>query len=490
MTRPERDDLTKAPVILWFRRDLRLRDNMALHRAIMSGHPILPLFIIDPRFKSSPHFSHNRMAFLMSALDGLDRTLSQFGSQLRVRVGLPQVLLPQIARETGAAAVFHNRDYTPFAAQRDKLVRQRLEIPVHVCHDHVLIEPGSILKADGSPFQVFTPFFRRWQKLAKPGVVACDLHAANFVPADQLSQSTDLRREATQLRPEAPIPPAAEADALLRLERFVRGPITHYEFTRNDLLIDPFGDSADPPSACLSHYLHLGILSPRTAYWSARRRYENCRQEPERQSIEAWIRQLAWRDFFICIMHHFPRVRHCSFRAEYDNMRWRRAPDELQAWRDGRTGFPLIDAAMRQLRAIGWMPNRARMVVASFLAKDLLIDWSEGEAHFMRHLLDGDQAANNGGWQWAAGTGTDAQPYFRVFNPVLQSKRYDATGQYLRHWIPELRGIPDRFIHEPWRMPAPPADYPTRIVDHQLARARAIDAYQKAKDSANGAAES
>ena len=233
----------------------------------------------------------------------------------------------------------------------------------------------------------------------------------------------------------------------------------------------------------LSPYLRLGMLSPRQVFWAARDRIANSQQTSLRQSIETFLDQLIWREFFMHILFHFPGVRSGNFRREYDSLKWRDAPAELEAWQHGRTGYPLVDAAMRQLRAIGWMPNRARMIGASFLSKHLLIHWSAGEAHFMRHLLDGDPAANNGGWQWAAGTGCDAQPYFRIFNPVLQSKKFDKAGDYIRHWLPELRGLPERFLHEPWKLESNALAYPAPIVDHREARERALRAFRAAPSS-------
>ena len=421
--------MTSPPIIFWFRRDLRLRDNIALHHAIRSGSPVLPLFILDPRFNSSAHYSHNRMAFLLASLSALRKRLEAFGSQLRVAAGLPHQVLPQIAAETGASALYFNLDYTPFAIRRDERVCDRLSIPAHAFHDHVLVPPNKLTKGDGGPFRVFTPFYRRWLKIEKPEESQVDWSAARFHAFDFTDNERALEQAAAPGGSHVPLPPADELSALDRLHRFIEDGIETYASTRDSLVIDPFGTAHNHASSTLSHYLHLGILSPRQLYWAARRKYENCFQEEARQSIDAWIRQLAWRDFFIHVIFHFPQVRRRNFRAEFDDLEWRDSPGDLQAWKDGRTGYPIVDAAMLQLKTIGWMPNRARMIVASFLTKDLLINWRQGEAHFMRHLLDGDQAANNGGWQWTAGTGTDAQPYFRVFNPVRQSRALRSRRQ-------------------------------------------------------------
>jgi deoxyribodipyrimidine photo-lyase len=231
----------------------------------------------------------------------------------------------------------------------------------------------------------------------------------------------------------------------------------------------------------LSPYFRFGLLSPRQVYWAAQKARTEIASPSRQNSIEAWVSELIWREFYMHILHFFPHVMGSSFRPKYDQLAWRYAEGELQAWQAGMTGYPVVDAAMRQLKTIGWMHNRARMIVASFLTKHLLMDWREGERHFMRWLIDGDPAANNGGWQWVAGTGTDAQPYFRIFNPISQSQKFDPAGIYIRRWIPELRDVPTQYIHAPHQMPTTPRHYPPPIVDHAFARARALAAYQAIK---------
>ena len=235
-----------------------------------------------------------------------------------------------------------------------------------------------------------------------------------------------------------------------RLSVFVSGLIYDYETGRNRLAAEQDNDPV-PGTSFLSADLHLGLLSIREAYWTAERARENAADDRARKSVDAWIGELAWREYYQHICSTFPHVTRGNFRREYDRLEWRDAPAELQAWKDGQTGYPVVDAAMRQLQQTGWMPNRARMIVASFLTKDLLIDWREGERHFMRWLVDGDVAANNGGWQWTAGTGTDAQLYFRIFNPISQSRKFDADGAYIRRWVPELRSIPEPIYTHPGR---------------------------------------
>ena len=443
------NDALDAPVIFWFRRDLRLDDNIGLHHAIRSGRRVLPLFIIDPKLQRGEWFSRNRSAFLLDALEALDCRLRQFGARLLILEGDPLEALASVIRDTAASALYFNRDYTPFARARDLAAERTLDIAARAFDDGLLVTPQESRKSDGAPYKVYTPFRRRWLTLEKPPISQPEYRAARFLDAPHLHSPVPLRRARVLVQPHVPLPATGEARARKRLASFVSQAIGGYQSTRNALPVNPV-TQADAGPSFLSPYLRLGILSPRQVYWAARDRYANTPHPAVRLSVETFIDQLIWREFFMHVMFHFPGVRKGNFRREYDGVAWRDAPAELEAWKQGRTGYPLVDAAMRQLRATGWMPNRARMVTASFLSKHLLIHWAEGEAHFMRQLLDGDPAANNGGWQWAAGTGCDAQPYFRIFNPVLQSKKFDKAGDYIRHWLPEIAHLPARLIHEPW----------------------------------------
>jgi deoxyribodipyrimidine photo-lyase len=274
--------------------------------------------------------------------------------------------------------------------------------------------------------------------------------------------------------------PAGEVEAQRRLEKFTSSMVYHYADYRNRLDID--GTSS------LSPYLRFGMLSARQAAWAVREAEALAVDSITRNGAETWLNELIWREFYAAIMYHFPYVRETAFRPALRSVRWRDDQGEFHAWAEGRTGYPVVDAAMRQLNITGWMHNRARMITASFLVKDLLIDWRHGERYFMQHLLDGDPAANNGGWQWTAGTGTDAAPYFRVFNPVLQGKKFDPKGTYVRRWVPELSAVPDAYIHAPWEMPTSlqaklgcviGKAYPSPIVDHAMARQRVMEAYRQ-----------
>lgn len=478
-----------SPIIHWFRRDLRLTDNLALSAAARTGQPIIPLFIFDPRIIKSRHVGLPRLAFLLKALESLDGALREQGSRLLIRYGNPRVVLPELIQTSGATTLYFNRDYTPFARKRDAEIEDASPVRIHGFEDAVLLPPGSVLTEAGKPFTVFTPFKKKWLTIPKP-VMTEPVPDGIFVKADVMDSYavgavrelplqtinrvptlSDLGHPAT-----IPVPLASEVEAQRRLNDFLTQRVYAYAEGRNQLAAQADDDTYGG-SSFLSPYLRFGMLSPRQAYWAAHLTPHTI-EEGSRAGVESWVSELIWREFYMHVLYHFPRVLKGSFKPHYDRLEWRSAPDELAAWKDGQTGFPVVDAAMRQLKTMGWMPNRARMIVASFLSKDLLIHWQEGERHFMDWLVDGDPAANNGGWQWSAGTGTDAQPYFRIFNPVSQGQKFDPDGVYVRRWIPELRDVSDEYIHAPWVMSIPPSAYPAPIVDRSMARERALAAFK------------
>lgn len=472
--------MSQPPVLFWFRRDLRLSDNTALNAALESGSPIIPLFIFDEAVYNSRWASPPRLCFMLKALHALDASLREEGSRLLIGQGDPREVLPQLVETSGAVGLYLNRDYTPYARKRDAEVEAALSIPVHAYDDAALLPPGAVLKSDGTPFTVFTPFKKRWLLIPKMAVAA-HTKAHPFRQAEGFEYPPVPDLADLGFEPTIAVPEATEAEALRRLDEFLGGRAYDYAEGRNRLAAEN-SDDTRPSSSFLSPYLRFGLLSPRQAYWGAREAYQQAQDAGGRESLETWVSELVWRDFYMHILYHFPHVLKGSFRPEYDKLDWRHAPEDLQAWKEGRTGYPVVDAAMRQLQAMGWMPNRARMIVASFLTKDLLIDWREGERHFMQWLIDGDPAANNGGWQWSAGTGTDAQPYFRIFNPVAQSEKFDPDGRYIRRWIPELRDVPADYIHAPWEMPRPPARYAHPIIDHIFARERTLAAFKAVRE--------
>ncbi len=478
-------------VIHWFRRDLRLNDNLALHAAAQSGAQVLPVFIFDTAIIESKRVALPRLAFLLKALKSLDEALRKSGSRLWLGYGDPRAILPALIQTSGATALYANHDYTPFARRRDAEVEKLLNIPVHFYDDTLLLPPGSVVKDDGDPYTVFTPFKRKWLTLPKLAMVRAPTEGV-FIPAHQMAAYQvegrgDVRlKSALDLVPSLAdlghpstiaVPEAGEQEASKRLDDFLAKRIYDYSDGRNHLAAYS-ADDTYMGSSFLSPYLRFGMLSPRQAYWGAREAYSATPKDSNRESVETWVSELVWREFYMHILFHFPHVAKGSFRQQYDKLEWRYAVDDLAVWKAGMTGFPVVDAAMRQLQVMGWMPNRARMIVASFLTKDLLIDWREGEQHFMDGLIDGDPAANNGGWQWSAGTGTDAQPYFRIFNPTSQSKKFDPDGRYIRRWIPELRDVSAKYIHTLWEMPTRPKSYPQPIVDHPVARERTLAAFK------------
>jgi deoxyribodipyrimidine photo-lyase len=463
------------PSVLWFRRDLRLHDHPALQAAIEAG-PVAPLFVLDPALLRGRWASPNRTAFLLASLRELDAALRERGARLHVRFGRPAEVVPRFAAEVAAADVFVSRDYSPYARRRDAAVARALEaagIRFHARRGTLVHEPEDVRGAAGQPLSVFTPFFRAWSALPLRAV----LPAPGRIPSASAEPGTIPQLASLSLPPAVDaLPPAGEAAARARLERFLAGPVCAYAETRDRL--DLGGTSR------ISQDLHFGLLSPLEVV--TRARAVPC-------DAGKFVAEVAWREFYHHILWHHPRVLREPFQPAFAAIPWRNAPADFEAWAAGRTGYPVVDAAMRELLATGYMHNRARMIVASFLTKDLLLDWRLGEAHFMRHLVDGDVANNDGGWQWAASVGTDAQPYFRIFNPVAQSKKFDPEGAFIRRWLPELRRVPDRYLHEPWTMPADVQqaagciigrDYPAPIVDHHAARARALAAYEAVRRAA------
>ncbi|MCL4265780.1 MAG: DNA photolyase family protein [Anaerolineae bacterium] len=492
-----------STAVWWIRRDLRLTDNQALAAAMHSADQVIPLFILDPFFVRSPYVAEKRLAFLYGGLAELDAALRQRGSRLIVRQGEPTAVLTHLLAETNAHTIFAEADYSAYARRRDTAVAHTL--PLHLTDGLVVHHPATLVKQDGTPYTVFTPFKKNW--LAQPEAASGSsfptrpLPAPNHIPTPPQLASLPL--------PQSPTPPTfppGEAQAHHRLTTFTGQPqvappphpgvlaaltlspchpISFYAARRDQL--------AAAATSQLSPYLRFGMISARQAAWAAQDALAAASDADAAKGAETWLSQLIWREFYTAILYHFPRVARGSFRPEYDHIEWRNDPADLAAWQAGQTGYPVVDAAMRQLTHTGWMHNRARMIVASFLVKDLLIDWRRGERFFMQQLVDGDPANNNGGWQWTAGTGTDAAPYFRIFNPVSQSQKFDGHGRYLRHWLPELAHLPDAYLHAPWLMP-PLAqqrlgfivgrDYPAPIVDHTQARARTLAAYRQAAAAA------
>lgn len=448
--------------IWWIRRDFRLTDNPALTAALQDGSGVVPVFVLDEKLLSVQ--AEKRQAFMIAGLRTLEEDLRKRNSGLIIRRGDPLIEIPRLVGETGATSVYAEVDVTPYASRRDAAVGRAVDF--RLVHGLSVHPAEAVRKPDGTPYTVFTPYSKAWRALPLTRRILPapkHLQAIPALPSEVLpvvSTPTDF--------------PAGEKEAQRRLANFLAGGIYAYTDERNLMGVE--GTSG------LSPYLRFGMLSASQAVAEAKRAGDETKDAVSLKGCETWINELIWREFYQSILYHFPYVLTESFNPRFKGMAWRNAPEDLLAWQEGRTGYPVVDAAMRQLAATGWMHNRARMIAASFLVKHLLINWQEGERWFMRMLVDGDPAANNGGWQWVAGTGTDAAPYFRVFNPVLQGKKFDAHGDYVRKWVPELANVPEAFIHEPWLLPAleRPQGYPEPLVEHSFARQRALDWYGRA----------
>ncbi len=440
--------------LVWFRRDLRLADNPAWAEGT-HAETVCPLFVIDPKLYEA--VSPRRRALLAAGLRALDEELARRGGRLRIERGDPTLVVPKVAAGVGAEAVHVNAEVTPYGTARDRAVAGRVPL---ADHDGLYIHaPGSVLTAGGTPYRVFTPFHRAWDRRE----VARAPATGKALPTSEIGAGVPDE--------DAPPIPAGPAAAMAHLDAFVDR-------------VDRYDEDRDRPdldaTSHLSVDLKYGWIGPRQVLDAV---------DGDSPGRRSFVRQLAWRDFHAHLLAAHPESVNESMRPPYRSITWRDAPDEVRAWKQGMTGYPIIDAAMRQLDAEGWIHNRLRMLVASFLVKDLLIDWRVGERFLRRHLLDGDVAQNVGNWQWVAGTGTDAAPYFRIFNPVTQSRRFDPGGTYIRTWVPELALLSDRFIHAPWEADpdqlAPAgvvlgATYPEPIVDHAEARERTLQAYAAA----------
>lgn len=457
--------------LVWFRRDLRLDDNPAWSAATSEHGEVTALFVVDPALFDRA--SSRRAARLLGDVAALDESLSEHGGRLLVRIGDPRVVVPQEAKRLNVAAVHLNNDVTPYATERDGVVQSALEslgvewVPEWGALVH---EPGQIRTNAGSLSQVFTPFFRVWERTPwTPWPTNGEAKIANDC-GDVLPVSAGIYPLLDGETGEAALP--GERGALARLE-LAAGRADSYDEDRNTPSI--LGTSQ------LSIDLRFGTVSPRRAAQVI---------GESTAGRAALVRQLAWRDWYAHLLAATPTLVEQPMKSQYAAIEWRQDDKGFEAWKNGQTGYPFVDAGMRQLRETGWMHNRVRMVTASFLVKNLLIDWRRGEKYFRHVLLDADVSQNVGNWQWVAGTGPDASPYNRVFNPVLQSQRFDASGEYIRRWVPELAGLDSSAIHEPWTVgPLELAaagielgtDYPDPIVDLAFSRGRVLDAYAAAK---------
>jgi len=466
--------------LIWLRSDLRVHDNTALASACARG-PTLAIWLYSPQQWRAHDDAPCKVDFWLRNVRELSDRLAELNIPLLIREAddweqAPAVLL-QVCREHEVQALHLNEEYGVNESRRDQAVSQALSqagIALHRYLDQLLFKPGSILTRSGGYFQVFSQFRKVCLERLHLGLPALqppvEPQAIGRVARDPVPEAVaGFPPPPDSLRD---LWPAGEAEAHRRLQQFVEDAVDDYQ-TQRDM-------PADAGTSQLSAYLAAGVISPRQCLHQALAHNQG-EFDSGNHGVQTWINELLWREFYKHILVGYPRVsRHRAFRQDTEALPWRHAPEDLKAWQEGRTGIPIIDAAMRQLLATGWMHNRLRMIVAMFLTKNLLIDWREGERFFMHHLIDGDLAANNGGWQWSASTGTDAAPYFRIFNPINQSRRFDSQGRFIKQWLPELAQADEKCVHNP--LPGgglfADYDYPPPIVDLSSSRQRALDAFK------------
>ena len=431
--------MRSAVNIFWFRRDLRLHENAALYHALKDSKPVVPVFIFDRNILDElEDRTDRRVEFIHLALRKIQTELGAIGSTLEVRYGFPNEIWKQLTEEYRIQKVFINHDYEPYAKNRDAQIKQLLkanDISFHTYKDQVIFEKDEVVKDDGKPYTVFTPYSRKWKAALN------DFHLSSYPVKKYFSNFFKQQTKNIPSLDEMNFKPSGQKFPGKKWKSEI---IKNYKEQRDY--------PAVPGTSRLSVHLRFGTISIR---------------ELARGAVklnESFLNELIWRDYYQMILWHFPHVVDKAFKPEYDNIKWRNNEKEFDAWCNGQTGYPIVDAGIRELNATGFMHNRVRMIVASFLTKHLLIDWRWGEAYFAKKLLDFDLAANNGGWQWAVGSGSDAAPYFRIFNPYLQTKKFDPELKYIRKWVPEFEEF----------------TYAKPIVDHEMARKRCLEVYGKA----------
>ncbi len=479
--------MTRPPTLVWFRRDLRLEDNAALDAASGGGSPIIPVYIHSPAEEKPWEPGAASCWWLHHSLERLDASLRKRHSRLVIRKGGSLRELTRLIEETGASAVYWNRLYEPALAARDKQLEEQLRrrgIEVRTFPGHLLWEPSLILNKQERPFQVFTPFWKHCSAIGDPPepLPPPRLRLPERWPDGEALESLGLLPRidwAGGLR-EAWTP--GEDGGRERLDAFARETVRDYGETRNF--------PGTEGTSRLSPHLHFGEITPRQVWHAVRPGGGKASGRGEAASAWSWLRQIAWREFSHHLLHHFPHTPEEPLRENFRDFPWRRNSSRLKAWQQGRTGYPVVDAGMRELWATGWMHNRVRMIVASFLVKHLLIPWQDGARWFWDTLVDADLANNTMGWQWTAGCGADAAPFFRVFNPITQGEKFDPDGDYVRRWVPEIRLLPTTHLFKPWEAPGhvlseadvhPGKNYPLPAVDHNEARTAALLAFEEIK---------
>lgn len=468
-------------ILFWHRRDLRVADNIGLSAARTRSPRVVGIFCLDPNLLNRDDIAPVRVAYMLGCLEDLESRYTLAGSQLLILEADPVLGLANLAIALNARAIFWNEDVEPYARERDRQVTERLQqqgIEVQTFWDQLLHAPGEILTNAGDPYTVYTPFWRNWSAKNK------------LEPFPTLTRVQGLTAEEHGLAIEAgirPLPTAQELGFIWNaplmidpgeqaakesLDYFCQQAIANYQEQRNFPAI--------PGTSLLSAPLKFGVIGIRTVWLATTALLEDCRSDEVRDSIQTWRQELAWREFYQHALFAFPQLAEGPFRPQWQNFPWEGTDQQFQAWCAGQTGYPIIDAAMRQLNQIGWMHNRCRMIVASFLTKDLIINWQRGETYFMQKLMDGDLAANNGGWQWSASSGMDPKP-LRIFNPATQAQKFDPEAEYIREWLPELRSIETEYLIT-GKIPKAErqsCSYPAPIVDHSIQQRRFKELYQR-----------
>lgn len=478
--------MDETPLLVWFRRDLRLDDNPSLVRAVSRGKPVIPVFIWAPEEEGKWAPGEASRWWLHHSLKMLDAGLRKRGSRLVIRQGNSLNELRSLARRSGAGEVFWSRCYEPAAKARDAEIEKALSsagLRAGIFGSSLFFEPREIKTKSGGPFQVFTPFLRACLSSPEPRL---PVSAPRKIPAPRKwpesipLRSLGLLPRLAWAKGLKKVWAPGEKNARILLGRFLRGGLSCYAGERDVPAVS--GTSR------LSAHIHFGEIGPRRIWHEVLRRAAMHRGPDMPKTAEIYLRQLLWREFAHHLLCHFPATAELPLREKFNGFRWRNDKNALKKWQKGLTGYPVVDAGMRQLWETGWMHNRVRMIAASFLVKDLLVSWQEGAKWFWETLVDADLANNTMGWQWCAGCGADAAPFFRIFNPVLQGEKFDPEGEYVKHWVPELKHVPAAWVHKPWLAPADVLkkaglelgkSYPRPIISHDSARQRALAAYSR-----------
>ncbi len=467
--------MDQTPVVHWVRRDLRISDNTALLAASNSGAPVIPVHFLSGWSGNHDWTGPKRQHFLCGCLQSFSKNLETIGGRLIIRHKPAIDGLKDLITETGAKAVHYNQDPDPFGKQTELELQEacaELGVECHGYHDVALHGPNEVLTQQDEPYRVYTPYSKNWLNLekAKPAGKPKNLNTPEDLPSEDLPTVKHWGLD----EPEVDMVEPGEKAAQKRLKAALDGVIQNYSDKRNF--------PAEPFTSRLSQDLRFGLISIRKVYAAAEKAAENASSSGQK-SIHKFIKELTWREFYFAILHHYPSVLDLEFNPYWQGLPWDEPNENFERWKQGKTGFPIVDAGMRELLATGFMHNRVRMITAMFLTKDLHIDWRLGESFFMQHLIDGEIASNNGGWQWSAGTGADAAPYFRIQNPWSQTKRYDPKGEYIKKWVPELADVDPKLFLDPPEDDQPIADdYPLPCVNHKDERERTLKIFKQHKE--------